>query len=116
MFNEADPALLVIENDFADFDPCKDRWAIIWLSEFTPGQEEIDVRPFLNMLASTARRGEDVIGALHESAQRSERKDRGGRVLRYAARAGSYVEWKPKIPLIGLGVDVKAILSDLGSG
>jgi hypothetical protein len=115
MFSDADPALVVIENDFAAFDPREHRWTIIWLSDFIAGQEEIDVRPFLKMLASTARRGEDVIGELHERAERDERRERTGRLGRFAARAGSYVEWKPRLPLIGLAVDVKALLRDLAA-
>lgn len=115
MEDVSEPVMLVIENDFAKFDPREHRWAIVWLSDFTPGREEVDVRPFLKMLASTARRGGDVIGTLHESAQRSERLERGGRLLRFAARAGSYVEWKPTLSLIGIGVDVKALLRDLAA-
>jgi hypothetical protein len=106
----SEPALLVIENDFDRFNPCKHRWAIVWLTDL---RGDDDVRPFLKKIASTARRGDDVIGALNEAATRIAQKEQGARVARFTARAGSYIEWKPKLPLVGLQIDLKAILRDL---
>ena len=33
--------------------------------------------------------------------------------MRFFAQAGSYVDWNPTIPFIGVGIDVKAILADI---
>jgi hypothetical protein len=86
------------------------RWAIVWLTDL---RGDDDVRPFLKKIASTARRGDDVIGALNEAATRIAQKEQGARVARVTARAGSYIEWKPKLPLVGLQIALKAILRDL---
>jgi hypothetical protein len=43
----SEPALLVIENDFDRFNPCKHRWAIVWLTDL---RGDDDVRPFLKKL------------------------------------------------------------------
>jgi hypothetical protein len=111
--NEAEPIILVVESDFADFDPRERRWAIIWLSDFEGSAR--NVQPMLKTLSAKTRRGEDVIAYLHEVADREENQERRSRVLRFAARAGSYIEWKPKLPIIGLGIDVKAVLRDVAA-
>jgi hypothetical protein len=111
---EAEPIILVIESDFDEFDPREHRWAIIWLSDFEGTSR--NVQPMLKTLSSKTRRGEDVIAYLNDVADREERHERRGRIVRFAARAGSYVEWKPKIPVIGLGIDVKAVLRDVAAG
>jgi hypothetical protein len=109
----AEPIILVIETSFADFDPRAQRWAVIWLSDFQGSSS--NVQPMLKTLSAKTRRGEDIIAYLNEVADREERRERRSKVLRFAARAGSYVEWKPKVPVIGLGIDVKAVLRDVAS-
>jgi hypothetical protein len=110
---ESEPIILVIESDFDDFDPREDRWAIIWLSHFEEGGR--DVQPMLKTLSTATRRGEDIIGYLNSVADREEERGTGGRLVRFAVRAGSYVQWEPKIPFIGLGIDVRSVLRDLAS-
>lgn len=88
---------------------------IIWLSDFDEESEGVTlVRPFLQTFARKSREDEDVIGYLREVAERQQERAQAGRIIRIAARAGSYVEWKPKIPIVGIGIDLKAILRDLG--
>jgi hypothetical protein len=108
MTQAAEPVLIVIDTDWTAFDPRSDRWAIIWLSDVLPGREEIDLRPLLKMLATAAKRGDDVIAAIEHRASNARR----GRLVRVAARAGSYIEWKPRVPVLGITVDLKALLSD----
>jgi hypothetical protein len=101
----------LVESSWREFDPRSDRWAIIWLSDVLPGREEIDLRPLLKMLATTAKRGDDVIATIEQRAA----KAKAGRLVRVAARAGSYIEWKPRVPVLGITVDLKALLADSAS-
>jgi hypothetical protein len=64
------------------------------------------------MLVTTAKRGDDVIATLEQRAA----KAKAGRLVRVAARAGSYIEWKPRVPVLGISVDLKAFLADAASG
>ena len=108
-----EPLILVLESDFDSFDPREQRWAIIRLTDFD--DDAHDVQPMLKKLSLMTRNGDDVIAYLVEAAEREELRAERTRIARFAARAGSYVEWTPKIPIIGIGLDVKAILRDIAT-
>jgi hypothetical protein len=111
MDNDGEPVILVVEGRLSLLDPRVQRWAIIWLSDFEDAP--YDVKPLFQTLARKTRRDEDVIEYLREVAERRRRKAAAGRAARLFAHAGEYVDWKPSIPLIGIGIDVKAILADI---
>jgi hypothetical protein len=113
---DGEPLILVSTGEsggFASFDPKSDPWAIIWLSDFDGAP--YDVKPMFKALARKTRADDDVIEYLRAVALRRRRKEKTSRVASVFAHAGSYVEWKPTLPLIGVGIDVKAILADLAS-
>jgi hypothetical protein len=109
--SDGEPIILVVDGRYTKLDPREDRWAIVWLSDFEGAP--YDVKPLFQTLARKTRAGDDVIAYLGEVAERRERSERRSRVARFFAQAGSYVDWKPTIPLIGVGIDVKAILADI---
>jgi len=114
MSDDADPLLLIVNRDFASFDPRQDPYAIIWLSDYHSKPESI--RPMLQQLARRTRRGDDVIVYLRDIAERAseaEHRQKAAGVARRAARLASYIEIKPNI--FGVSVDVSAILKDIAS-
>ncbi len=70
MRGEPEPILLIIERDFAEFDPREHPYAIIWLTDFI--KEPYDLRLLLGALAEKTREGEDVIAYLRGVAARSQ--------------------------------------------
>jgi hypothetical protein len=109
--NEGEPIILVVRGRFTTVDPQVDQWAIIWLSDFEGAP--YDVKPLFQTLARKTRKGEDVIEYLRDVAERRRKKAAAKGAIRLFAHVGSYVEWKPSIPFIGVGIDVKAILADI---
>jgi hypothetical protein len=109
--NEGEPIILVVRGRFTTVDPQTDQWAIIWLSDFEAAP--YDVKPLFQTLARKTRKGDDVIGYLRDVAERRRRQKAAKGAIRLFAHVGSYVEWKPSIPFIGVGIDVKAILADI---
>lgn len=111
---DREPLILVTENGgsgFAGFDPGRDRWAIIWFSQFEGSP--YDIKPLFMTLARKTRDGEDVIQYLIDVAVRDSERHKAGKIARFFARGVGYVDWRPSIPFIGLSIDVKAILADL---
>jgi hypothetical protein len=91
-----DPAVLVINTDFATFNPMTDPWRIIWLSDYQDSPQDI-VRLF-RLLAAAANRDEDVMDYLGSLARAES--------LRNLSKV---VDIKPGI--FGISVDLKALLS-----
>lgn len=108
--SDGDPIILIIDRDWASFDPREHPYAIVWVSELQPDA----IKPLLQELARLSRRGDDVIVYLRDVAARQERDarvDDASRSLGLAARIASYVEIKPHI--FGVAIDLKAILQDI---
>jgi hypothetical protein len=107
---DGEPIILVVRGRLTRLDPENDQWAIIWLSDFegTP----YSIKPLFQALAKT-KKHEDVIGYLSQVAKRRERRGAAARAARVFGHVGGYIDWKPSIPLIGVGIDVKAILADI---
>lgn len=111
---DGEPLILVMTDDsggFEMFDPEGYRWAIIWLSDFedTP----YDVKPMFETLARKTKHGDDVIEYLREVAVRRRRERHADSIAHLFSRAGAYIDVKPTIPFLGIGIDVKAILTDI---
>lgn len=101
------PLILVLDQAFAEFDPREHAYAVIWLRDY---EDEPDMlRAMLEVLARKARCDEDVIGYLHEVAERTIRGQR--RLVGRGARLASYLEIKPQ--LFGVSIDLKAIFRDI---
>ena len=98
--NEQDPFILVIDRDFAVFNPGEHPWTIIWMSDFFKEPEKI-YRLF-GSLARRVERGEDIFEYVQSLARKQKVK-----------KAGKYFELKPGI--FGASVDIKAMLQDLAS-
>lgn len=99
-FKEQDPFILVIDRDFNAFDPDKNSWALIWMSDFY--KEPQSIYRFFGSLARRVGRGEDIFEYLQSVARKQKMMD-----------AAKYFELKPKI--LGVSVDIKAILQDMAS-
>lgn len=110
--DSADPIILIIDQEFAQFDPREHGYAIIWLGDYHSEPEAI--RPLLQVLAQKTRRDEDVIGYLRDVAEKVQddaRRTELDDAVGTAARIASYVEVKPT--LFGVSIDLKAILRDI---
>jgi hypothetical protein len=111
---EPDPFIVVIDQEFGNFDPRDHAHAVIWLSDFE--NDPRSVRPLLQMLArkTRSRAGDDVILYLRDVAQRAQdatARDQALGVVSTAARLASYVEIKPTV--FGVSIDLKAVLRDI---
>jgi hypothetical protein len=96
--DDPDPFLLVIDQDFASFDPETHRWGLVRLSNFQEKPEGI-----YRLLATLARKvqtQEDVFEYLKTVAKKDQ-----------ANKFTKYLEIKPGI--FGVSVDMTAILKDL---
>lgn len=96
--DDPDPFLLVIDQDFASFDPGTHRWGLVRLSSFYEKPDSI--YRLLAMLARRVQREEDVFEYLRTVVKRKE-----------TSRFSKYLEIKPGI--FGVSVDISAILEDL---
>ena len=110
--DDGEPILLVTGGkQFLSFDPGRDEFAIIWLSDFDGRPEAI--KPMLMRLASVVRNGNDVIAFLRDIAIREQERAQVVEAQRRQglfARVASYVEIQPSI--FGVSIDLKAILRD----
>jgi hypothetical protein len=109
---DQDPIILIIDQDWAAFDPRSNAYAIIWISDLH--QDPAAVRPLFQQIAYRTRKGEDVISYLRDVADRELRRtriDKGKRGARLLGRIASYVEVKPHI--FGVAVDLTAVLRDI---
>lgn len=95
---EGDPFMLVIQTDFADFDPRKHTWSVIWFSEFEKSVDEIT--KLFHRLAVMAKKNEEIFTFLKKVVQQHRFK-----------KWGKYFELKPGV--FGCTIDAKAILADL---
>lgn len=98
---EQDPFMVVIDRDFAAFNPSEHPWATIWFSDFfkEPGQ----IYRLLGSLARRVERGEDIFDYIQSLARKQKLK-----------KVGRYFELKPGI--FGASVDIKTVLEDLAGG
>lgn len=103
MDEENAPFMVILAEDFTQFDPTDDEWAIIWFSDFD--DEPARIRHLFATLAAKTRKGEDVIAYLQQVAARQQ--------VSRLAKLASYIEIKPKV--FGVSLDVTAILRDLSS-
>jgi hypothetical protein len=110
---EGEPIILVVRARLTQVDPQVDQWAIIWLSDFEGAP--YNIRPLFQTLARKTRNGQDVIDYLKQVAERRQRRKSAARAVRIFAHVGNYIDWKPTIPFIGVGIDVKAILADIAA-
>ncbi len=99
---DPEPILLIIQHDFATFDPNQHSWAVIWLSDFE--NQPYDITPVLAKLASITRSGEDLLAYLQGIAAKSARATA-------ASQFTKYIALKPGI--FGCAIDVGAILTHL---
>ena len=99
--NEQDPFILVIDRDFAIFNPGEHPWAIIWMSDFF--KEPGTIYRLFGSLARRVDRGQDIFEYLQSVARKQK-----------IEKVNSYFELKPKI--FGVSVDIKAMLQDLAGG
>jgi len=111
MDTDGEPIILVVRGRLTTLDPREDQWAIIWLSDFEGGP--YDIKPLFQTLARKTKTGDDVIDYLRDVAERRHRRGAAARATRVFAHLATYVDWKPSIPFIGVGIDVKAILTDI---
>lgn len=95
---EQDPFLLVTDKGFDAFDPERDRWGVVWFSNFVdkPGT----VYRLFGALGRKVRQEEDVFAYLGALA----RREKLGRLGRYFSLK------KPEV--FGVSIDVEAILQD----
>jgi hypothetical protein len=107
LLDDEAPLILVLSQAFAEFDPREHPYAMIWLRDYEDEPEML--RTMLETLARKARREEDVIGYLHDVAERTRREQRD--LVGQGARLASYVEIKPQ--LFGVSIDLKAIFRDI---
>jgi hypothetical protein len=103
--------ILVIDTDFADFQPDLDRYAIIWLSDYIRDPDALD--ELLVAVAAVTEEGDDPIAWIEAQEESNRLVARRGSAARSTARVASYVDVHPKV--LGFGVDVKAILRDFAN-
>ena len=89
---EQDPFMIVTKIGFEEFDPNKDKWTIIWFSEFLDSPEDIPYT--LKSMAAIARDRDDLIEYLNRESAKKEMSD-------YA----ELIELKPG--LFGCSIDLK---------
>jgi hypothetical protein len=92
-----DPLMLVIDTDFAQFDPFVHQWRIIWFSDYRDSPE--DIVQLLRLIAAAAQRDEDVMSYLGELTRR-----------RSMRRWTTFVDIRPGI--FGVSVDLKSLLRE----
>jgi hypothetical protein len=109
---DQDPIILIFESAWESFDPSRDPYAIIWVSEFFDNPAA--VRPLLKVLARRTRQGDDVIAYLRDVAERERQavlRSDAEQSVSMLARIASYIELKPHV--FGVAIDLKAILRDI---
>jgi hypothetical protein len=96
--NEQDPFIMVINTDFAVFDPDEHPWTIIWMSDFF--KEPNTIYRLFGSLARRVERGEDIFDYLRSVARKHKIQN-----------VSKHFELKPGI--FGASIDVKSLLEDL---
>ncbi len=91
----ADGFMLIIDKDFANFDPAIDRWGIIWLSDFEKEAETI--YKLFDTLAKKAVAGEDIFDWVSSQSKKIKFE-----------KAEGFFEAKPGI--FGFAINLKEIL------
>lgn len=96
--NTVHPLMLVIEQDFATFDPAVHRWGIIWFSRLE--EKPSSIAHVLHRLARLTRSGEDVFDYL-DGVRRRE-------------KLAPFVKYFKinKVGAFGIFLDVEALLQD----
>jgi len=89
--------MLVIQKDFAEFNPSEHNWGIVWFSSFFDKPEQI-YRLF-GSLAQRVEKGEDIFGYIQSLTKKQK-----------SEKFTKYFQLKPGI--FGASIDVKAILED----
>ncbi|HEX6371023.1 MAG TPA: hypothetical protein VF006_19050 [Longimicrobium sp.] len=102
--NDVDPCMLIIDRDFAAFDPSHDRWAVVWFSELSTYAQ--DLPRLFHKLATLSRAQEDVFQFLKRVTLKA-----GAKGAAKAGRIAKYFEIKPQI--FGVSLDVGKILEDV---
>ena len=98
-YSEQDPFIVVIDRDFAAFNPTEHPWAIIWMSEFF--KEPGTIYRLFGSMARRVERGQDLFEYLQSVARKQK-----------IEKVNSYFELKPKI--FGVSVDIKGDVAGLG--
>jgi hypothetical protein len=108
--NEQYPLFLIINRDFDDFDPEKDKFAFVWFSDMK-GNEE-NMWEVLDAIAQKVERREDIFQYLTAVAEEAER----GKFVDLLAGLSKYAEVKiPVIPGV-ISLNAGAIWAALVSG
>lgn len=103
MQNDDYPFLLVIEQDFAAFDPEKHRSAIVWFSDYS--EDPGDIWKIMARIARKVDAGADLFDYFEEVRERARRKG-------ILAKVGRYLDLKlPVIPGF-VSVNANAIWAD----
>ncbi len=95
---EGDPFMLIIQGNFATFDPQSDPWSVIWFSDFK--KRATDITRMFHRLAVMAKRNEDIFLFLKKIAKQDRYK-----------KWAKYFEIKTGI--FGCTIDAKAIFEYL---
>lgn len=111
LYREFDPALIVVEKDWQDFDPSQDSYAIVWITDVEQGQ----IAAMLHNLAMrAAHHTDDLIEHLRGVADRTMKAraaEAAKRGTGWLARLASYIELKPQV--FGVTIDLQALLRDI---
>ncbi len=95
---ETYPFIIIINTDFAKFNPASHFWSIIWFSEYENQPSRIVT--LFQKLANKTRTNKNVFSYLKCVTLESKVK-----------RVAKYIELKPAV--FGISIDAKAILNDL---
>lgn len=98
--SELYPFMVLINTDFATFDPENNEWAIVWFSDFSENPNSIS--EIFASLIRKMQRGDSLFNYFNSLTRKKAAKKFIG-----------YFEMKPGI--FGFSVDIKAMLEDLGS-
>ncbi len=96
---EQDPFMLIINKDFAEFNPNLDSWGVIWFSNFYDRPQAIP--RLFGKLAMKTQKGEDLFSYLNTLSRKEKFK-----------KFGKYFDLK-KPEVFGISIDVEAILEDI---
>jgi hypothetical protein len=98
--SEQYPFMLIIDTNFKQFDPQENKWAAVWFSDFI--EEKDSIPKTFAALVKKIRHGENLFDYF-----------KGLNAKKAAKGLIGYFQIKPSV--FGISVDVKALLSDLGT-